>query len=114
MADHRICHQQILGTRVHHDLRFGDFGHREARRAAGQLALADQHRFVGLGVRTQAQGMLGCVPSHSRQIALHYIQVHDQRRGIDFRDSHPSRIWGWRGLFLKTIKIKYYCDTLVP
>ena len=90
LPDDREGHQQVVGRGGRHDFGLGDFGHGEARGAGGNLPFGQAHRFVGLGVRPQAQAVLARIIRDARQVALEDIQVHYQGRRVNFRNVHVS------------------------
>jgi hypothetical protein len=51
-------------------------------------AMSQLGDLVGLGVRAQSQVMIAAVAGHASEIALDYVQVNQNGRGIQVANSH--------------------------
>ena len=64
-------------------IRFDERRHRDARGAVRYLALAELHALVRLEVRPQADAELLGALGHVLEVALHHVEVEEQRRGLE-------------------------------
>src|SRR5439155_8979083 len=77
------------GAREH--LRLDQRRHGEPARAVRELPASELHALVRPGVRPQCDAELPSAPGHVREIALHDIEVQQERRRLDVVPPHVSR-----------------------
>ncbi len=77
LAKNRMGHEDFVGPRDRHRLRFADFGHRETDRAALHLHARHFDRLVRLGVGSEAYTVALQEIGGTIQIAFDDIEVDD-------------------------------------
>jgi hypothetical protein len=80
--------QDVVETRLHHDLGLADLGARDSRRTTVNLKPSDLRHLVGLGVGPQTHPGVATSLSHFRDIGFDAIQINDERRCIKVKDVH--------------------------
>ena len=95
LANHRKCDEQIVRLRAQHYFRFAHFRDGQSRGAERQLLPGKESRFVRFGMRAQPQAMLRTIFGNPAQIALHDVEIDNQRRRVEILDGHLklSRKW---------------------
>ena len=81
-----------------HDFRLAHLRHGQPHGAGGELQAADQRALVRLGVGTQPQVVGAAVLPHAREVALHHVEVDEERGRIDFGDVHSFGYLRGRGV----------------
>jgi len=84
-AMRRACGDPGLGE----GLRFGERRDGEAGRPVRQLPARQLHAFVRLGVRPQGHTEPAGALGHAAEIALHHVQVEQQRRRLEVGGDLP-------------------------
>ena len=78
--DHRRREQNAGDSGIDHDRGFGQGGDGDATSPRGNLHSPDSRRFVGLGVRPQADIVFAGEGGHGLDVALEDVEVDHQRR----------------------------------
>ena len=82
-ADNLVRDQDVADAARGHDLGFAELGAGDAERAGRQQLVRQRRNLDGLGVRAPADTRLAARGGHARDVALHDIQVQQQRRRVE-------------------------------
>ena len=83
--------QQFRWLGREHHFCLADLGHRESRRSQLELLAREAWNLMRLGVRPETQAVLAGVVSDTLEIALHHVQIDQDRGRVELVHSRARR-----------------------
>ena len=77
-----VSDEEVGRCGLKHDFGFRGLGHGQAHGAQIQLPAAERGNLMGLGVGPEPQAVLTGISGHAREVALHDVEIDNERGRI--------------------------------